>query len=131
MTYRFELPMKVRDYELDCQGIVNNANYQHYIEHTRHEFILAHGISFADLHQRGIDAVVARLTMSFKTPLRSGDDFLSCLNVQKEGIKYVFSQDIYRQKDHQLCLRAKVDIVCLVDGELVRNVPELDRLLEE
>lgn len=123
--------MKVRDYELDCQGIVNNANYQHYIEHTRHEFILAHGISFADLHQRGIDAVVARLTMSFKTPLRSGDDFLSCLNVQKEGIKYVFSQDIYRQKDHQLCLRAKVDIVCLVDGELVRNVPELDRLLEE
>lgn len=123
--------MKVRDYELDCQGIVNNANYQHYIEHTRHEFILTHGISFADLHQRGIDAVVARLTMSFKTPLRSGDDFLSCLNVQKEGIKYVFSQDIYRQKDHQLCLRAKVDIVCLVDGELVRNVPELDRLLEE
>lgn len=123
--------MKVRDYELDCQGIVNNANYQHYIEHTRHEFILAHGISFADLHQRGIDAVVARLTMSFKTPLRSGDDFLSCLYVQKEGIKYVFSQDIYRQKDHQLCLRAKVDIVCLVDGELVRNVPELDRLLEE
>ena len=123
--------MKVRDYELDCQGIVNNANYQHYIEHTRHEFILAHGISFADLHQRGIDAVVARLTMSFKTPLRSGDDFLSCLNVQKEGIKYVFSQDIYRQRDHQLCLRAKVDIVCLVDGELVRNVPELDRLLEE
>lgn len=123
--------MKVRDYELDCQGIVNNANYQHYIEHTRHEFILAHGISFADLHQRGIDAVVARLTMSFKTPLRSGDDFLSCLNVQKEGIKYVFSQDIYRQRDHQLCLRAKVDIVCLVDGELVRNVPELDRLLDE
>lgn len=123
--------MKVRDYELDCQGIVNNANYQHYIEHTRHEFILAHGISFTDLHERGIDAVVARLTMSFKTPLRSGDDFLSCLNVQKEGIKYVFLQDIYRQSDHQLCLRAKVDIVCLVDGELVRNVPELDKLLEE
>ncbi len=123
--------MKVRDYELDCQGIVNNANYQHYIEHTRHEFIFAHGISFTDLHERGIDAVVARLTMSFKTPLRSGDDFLSCLNVQKEGIKYVFLQDIYRQSDHQLCLRAKVDIVCLVDGELVRNVPELDKLLEE
>ena len=32
--YIFELKMKVRDYECDLQGIVNNANYQHYIEHT-------------------------------------------------------------------------------------------------
>ena len=66
--YIFELEMKVRDYECDLQGIVNNANYQHYIEHTRHEFLLAQGISFADLHAQGIDAVVARLNMAFKTP---------------------------------------------------------------
>ena len=29
--YIFSLEMKVRDYECDLQGIVNNANYQHYI----------------------------------------------------------------------------------------------------
>ena len=75
--YIFELNMKVRDYECDLQGIVNNANYQHYIEHTRHEFLLSKGISFADLHARGIDAVVARLNMAFKTPLKSGDSFVS------------------------------------------------------
>lgn len=39
MEYIFELPFKVRDYECDLQGIVNNANYQHYTEHTRHEFL--------------------------------------------------------------------------------------------
>ena len=39
--YIYELPMKVRDYECDLQGIVNNANYQHYLEHTRHEFLLS------------------------------------------------------------------------------------------
>ena len=33
-TYRIE----VRDYEIDAEGIVNNANYLHYLEHTRHEF---------------------------------------------------------------------------------------------
>ena len=36
--YIFELKMKVRDYECDLQGIVNNANYQHYIEHTATSF---------------------------------------------------------------------------------------------
>ena len=45
MKYVYELKMKVRDYECDLQGIVNNANYQHYTEHTRHEFLLQSGIS--------------------------------------------------------------------------------------
>ena len=94
--YIYELKMKVRDYECDLQGIVNNANYQHYIEHTRHEFLTSTGISFARLHEEGIDPVVARLTMAFKTPLKSGDEFVSKLYMKKEGIKYVFYQDIFR-----------------------------------
>ena len=128
--YRFELKMKVRDYECDLQGIVNNANYQHYTEHTRHEFLLEQGISFADLHARGIDAVVARITMQFKVPLHSGDEFLSCMNVEKDGVKYVFRQDIYRLPERTLSMRATVDIACIVNGQLVRGVPELDKLLE-
>lgn len=129
MEYRFTLPMKVRDYECDLQGIVNNANYQHYMEHARHEFILSEGISFADLHNRGIDCVVARITMSFKAPLRSGDEFLSCVNVQKEGARYVFYQDIIRQSDQTLSLRARVDVVCLINGQLSLGVEELDKLM--
>ena len=32
MEYIFEYEFEVRDYECDVQGIVNNANYQHYME---------------------------------------------------------------------------------------------------
>ena len=53
MDYIYELKMKVRDYECDLQGIVNNANYQHYLEHTRHEFLSSTGVSFAALHEQG------------------------------------------------------------------------------
>lgn len=110
--------MKVRDYECDLQGIVNNANYQHYLEHTRHEFLTSEGVSFAKLHEQGIDPVVARLTMAFKTPLRSGDEFVSKLYLKKEGIKYVFCQDIFRFPDRKMVIKATVETVCVVNGRL-------------
>lgn len=110
--------MKVRDYECDLQGIVNNANYQHYIEHTRHEFLLSTGVSFAQLHEQGIDTVVARLEMAFKTPLKSGDSFVSKLAVKKDRFKYMFYQNIYRLPDMKLCLKAEVTTVALINGTL-------------
>ena len=53
--YIFETKMEVRDYECDIQGIVNNANYLHYTEHTRHRFLRSLGLSFAKLHEQGVD----------------------------------------------------------------------------
>lgn len=127
-----EIKLKVRDYECDLQGIVNNANYQHYLEHARHEFLLEHGISFAEMHAQGIDAVVARIQMDFKVPLRSGDEYICRLNVKKEGIRYVFVQQIHRASDNKVCLKAKVDTVCLQNGRLLTACPELDaKLLSE
>lgn len=121
----FSLEFKVRDYECDLQGIVNNANYQHYYEHTRHEFLLKHGISFSDMHDKGIDFVVARVEMSYKNPLRSGESFVSELALQQEGVKYVFLQRIYRLPDRKLCNVGRFDSVCLDHGKLSRNA-ELD-----
>lgn len=118
MNYIYELAFKVRDYECDLQGIVNNANYQHYTEHTRHEFLNTHGVSFAQLHARGIDAVVSGMQLRFKTPLRSGDEFVSKLALRKEGIKYVFVQDIYRLPDMRVVFKSTVETVCLINGKL-------------
>lgn len=129
MKYVHELKLKVRDYECDLQGIVNNANYQHYLEHARHEFLLQAGISFAQLHQEGTDAVVARLNMQFKTPLTSQDEYVCRLNIKKDGIKYVFLQDIFRLPDEKLCVRAQVDTVCITNGKL-QATTQLDHLLE-
>jgi len=117
-NYIFELRMKVRDYECDVQSIVNNANYLHYLEHTRHEFLLSHGVSFIEMHERGIDCVVARVEMQFKTPLHSDEEFYSRLWLEKQGVRYVFYQDIYRAVDEHLCLRARVDAVCIINGRL-------------
>lgn len=114
----FELNMRVRDYECDLQGIVNNANYLHYMEHTRHEFLTSLGVSFSKLHDEGVDPVVARMTIAFKTPLRSGDDFVSRIGLSKEGIKFVFHHSIFRLPDRKPVIRATAELVCLHDGKL-------------
>lgn len=127
MDYIYSLEFTVRDYECDLQGIVNNANYQHYTEHTRHEFLRSRGVSFAGLHARGIDAVVARMQLNFKHPLRSGDRFVSRLALRKEGLRYVFVQDLYLLPGLRPVFKSTVDTVCLVNGRL-SACAELDRL---
>lgn len=116
--YVFETRMEVRDYECDIEGIVNNANYLHYTEHTRHLFLKQCGLSFAEMHQQGVDAVVARMQLEFKVPLRCDDEFISRLWIEKEGIKYIFHQDIFRASDEALSFRGKITLVCLVNGRL-------------
>lgn len=118
MEYIFEEEFTVRDYECDLQGIVNNANYQHYMEHTRHQYIKTLGLSFAKLHEEGIDLVVVRVDLRFKNSLKSGDKFVCKLNVKKESLKYVFYQDIYRLSDGKLCNRGIVESVAVINGKL-------------
>ena len=119
--YIFETRMQVRDYECDIEGIVNNANYLHYCEHTRHLFLQQCGLSFAEMHAKGVDAVLARMQMQFKIPLRPDDEFVSRLGLTKEGVKYIFHHDICRAEDDKLCFRAQAELVCIVNGRLAES----------
>ncbi|WP_281641741.1 acyl-CoA thioesterase [Hoylesella loescheii] len=119
--YTFTTEMEVRDYECDIQGIVNNANYLHYTEHTRHLFLKHAGLSFAGLHEKGVDVVVARMNLQYKTPLQCDDILVSKLRITQEGIRYVFHHDIFRKRDDKLSFRATAELVCLVNGRLSRS----------
>lgn len=115
------LEMKVRDYECDVQGVVNNANYQHYLEHTRHEYLLSLGTGFMKLHDEGVDAIVTQVLLKYRRPLRSGDVFISCLNVHREGVRYVFEQNLYLKSDEALLLSGQVETVLMKDGRILRE----------
>ena len=76
MQYKHELEFKVRDYECDMQGVVNNSVYQNYLEHARHEFLQSRGINFAELTAAGINLVVTRAELDYKKSLASNDRFV-------------------------------------------------------
>lgn len=95
--YAFTLPFTVRDYECDMEGIVNNAVYQNYLEHARHQFLLSRGIDFAEITRGGVHPVVVRAEIDYRSPLRSGDLFWVGVNASRlSRLKFAFLQDIYR-----------------------------------
>lgn len=119
-TYIFQLPIKVRDYEVDAEGIVNNANYLHYLELTRHEFCEMAGLSFRQMHQQGIDPVLSRVEIDYKSPLGLGDSMISKLNISRRGPLFIFEQDIDKP-DGTPVIRAIVSVACLENNRLSRG----------
>jgi acyl-CoA thioester hydrolase len=106
-TSSFTTQLQVRDYECDLQGIVNNAVYQHYLEHARHEYLNSKGLDFSELTALGVIIVVIRA----------------------ELLKVVFEQEIRRLTDDELMLEAKITAVSLKDGERPYFPAELGKLL--
>ena len=105
----FTLDFKVRDYECDMQGIVNNSVYQNYLEHARHEYLLSKGIDFAELARQKINLVVLRAELDYKLPLVSGDEFFVDVRVEQSSrVRFDFVQQIYRKRDNKLMLAAKI-----------------------
>ena len=104
----FSLEMKVRDYECDMQGIVNNAVYQNYLEWARHEFLLSKGLSFAELTARGVIIVVIRAELDYRQSLRGGDTFRVTVVARKlSRLRMIFEQQIHLQADGKLMLEAQ------------------------
>ena len=64
-------------------------------------FIRSLNISFSKLHNKGVDPVVARMNLEYKTPLTCDDEFISRLALRKEGIRYIFTHDLYRASDER------------------------------
>lgn len=118
--YTFSLPIKVRDYEVDAEGIVNNANYLHYMELTRHEFCEMAGLTFREMHARGLDPVVTKVEITYRNSLGLGDSMVSCLNISRKGPQFVFQQDIFTPNGNAVTT-ATVYVACLKDGQLSRG----------
>jgi len=128
-SYFFSTEFAVRDYECDIQGVVNNANYQHYLEHARHEFLISRGISFVQLHEEGIDLIVSRVEIDYKYPLRSRDRFIVRIHVIREGnLKIVFIQNIFRVPDNKIIINAKITGVATKAGKPARPGDLISRL---
>jgi acyl-CoA thioester hydrolase len=132
MSTPFQVVSKVRDYELDMQGIVNNGVYFNYLEHARHEFLLANDVDFAALAGQSIHLVVIRSEMDYKASLKSGDEYVVSVAVERlSKVKFGFRQQVVRSSDQKLCVNALVIGTALNERGRPYLSPEIEALFGE
>lgn len=126
MKYAWEA--EVRDNETDLQGIVNNANYFIYMAHARHKHMRALGIDFNAMHQLGFDLVLVHTDITFKTSLKSGDEFIVTSQLKLSSrIRLDFEQEVIRKVDSKVVASAINTGVCL---DIKRNRPVMPDFLK-
>lgn len=123
MSEVFQIQLKVRDYECDLQGLVNNAVYQNYLEHARHEYLISRGVDFAAMAARGEFPVVVRAELDYRKPLRPGDGFHVSVRCAMEGrIRMIFQQEIVRG-DGVVMLQARF-VTTVLDARGRPKIPD-------
>ena len=65
---------KVLYRECDMMGVVNNANYVHFMEDARVDALSQIGCEYKGMEERGFAGPVIRLSVEYKSPARFGDE---------------------------------------------------------
>lgn len=126
--FRFHHDIRVRFADTDLQGIVFNANYLTYYDVAWTEYFRAIGFQWKDLLALGVDTVLARTTIEFKSPAEFDEILEVHTRVSKIGTtSLTFEFAIYPQAENRLIGSATSLYVC-VDPKTLKSTRLPDRL---
>jgi len=92
-----ECEIRVRTYECDSYGHVNNANYLHYLEYARYEFLKSIGFDYPAALAAGYGVYIARIEIDYKKSALTDDSLLiRSWPVKKGAVSGVMAQRILR-----------------------------------
>ena len=133
MEKKLSAKLRVRSYELDAYGHVNNATYLQYLEFARGEYMKQMGIAFRHDMDDKIRFFVVNANLNFKAPALIDEELELIGRVSKMGnSSFSIKQDIYNTANNVHVLDAEVTIVFIDESNKPTRIPENYRkMLEE
>lgn len=121
----FQISIEVRDYECDMQGIINNAIYQNYFEHARHQFLKKKGLNFCELVNNEISIVIYRCEIDYILPVTSDQLITVTVNFERQSkIKGIFTQEII--SNNLIHTKGKFYIAAYDSNRKIINLDKID-----
>ena len=114
---------RVRSYELDSFGHVNNAVYLNYLEYARTEYLVQRGLSFHDFHRLGVTPFVVRAEIEYKSPATVYDELEirgGITHWRRTG--FTIRYQIFNQTSQKICAEAEMQFA-FVRNSTGRIVP--------
>ena len=128
MATRFTATVRVRSYELDSFGHVNNALYLQYLEYARSEFLLQVGISFSDFQRWNAMPYVVRAEIDYKASSRYDDELVITGWVSAWGkSSFVLTYEIYNRSAGRMGALAEIKFAWVDREEKIIRIPPLFR----
>ncbi|WP_088893760.1 acyl-CoA thioesterase [Leptolyngbya ohadii] len=138
MTQRFITQLRVRHYEMDALGHVNNAVYQHYLEQAAIEHSESLGFTPDRYRELGGLFVMRRVAIEYLRPAVAGDTLEITTWLQEmRGVRTRRCYEIRRQGESDLIVSAEAlwvwvdeatmrpkaipEVIQEAFGELVKN----------
>ena len=111
--------------DTDAGGVVYHANYLHYFERGRTEYLRERGLSVAVLAERGYIFPGVRLELDYRSPAVLDD----LVRVETEVLEvgkssFTLGQQVVRAFDGKLLAAGKVTLVCTSPAMKARRLPE-------
>ncbi len=119
--------LKVRGYECDINGHVNNAEYLRYLEAARMEFLHDIDFPYSRMHELGYAIFVSKIVIEYKAPALPDQTLhITTKPVKRQITNGTFDQTI--TNGEKTVARAEVTwVVVNPNGKPCRLPPEFDK----
>ena len=112
---------RVQYYETDMMGVVHHANYIHWMEEARIDFMDQLGFPYAEMEQKGVLSPVKALSCEYKTPCTFGDEISVSVRVASfNGVIMTIVYAMQDQKGNTVCEARSEHVFLNREGHFVR-----------
>ena len=125
---------KIQYYETDMMGIAHHANYVHWMEEARIDFMDQLGFPYTRMEAEGVLSPVKALSCEYKHPCTFGEEISINVSVESfNGVVLTIVYDMRNQEGETVCSARSEHVFMNREGRFVRmrrDMPEFCQAID-